>query len=105
MPNVAEQIDNRTQQIDNYLNSSQLSPLFLIGDSLKVLKGFPDNSVDCCITSPPYWGKREYESGGLGLEDTYESYTENLTSILLEVKRVLKSTGSLWLNLGDSYVN
>lgn len=91
--------------IVDYIGSPQLSPLFLAGDSLTVLKDFPNNSVDCCITSPPYWAKREYENGGLGLEDTYQEYVSNLAAILSEVKRVLKPTGSLWLNIGDSYVN
>lgn len=55
------------------------------------------------MTSPPYWGKREYESGGIGLELDYQDYVKNLAEVLAEVKRVLKPQGSFWLNLGDSY--
>ncbi len=55
------------------------------------------------MTSPPYWGKREYDSGGIGLEDDYRDYIKNLAAIFLELKRVLKPQGSFWLNLGDTY--
>ena len=81
-----------------------MSPLLLRGNALDVLRTFPAASIDCCVTSPPYWGKREYEGGGIGLESNYVAYIKSLTDILLEVKRVLKPTGSLWLNLGDSYL-
>jgi DNA modification methylase len=74
------------------------------GDCLDVLKSFPDESVDCCVTSPPYWGLRDYGvDGQLGAETTPELYVENLVSVFGEVKRVLKKEGTLWLNLGDSY--
>jgi site-specific DNA-methyltransferase (adenine-specific) len=63
----------------------------------------PDKSIDFCMTSPPYWGKRQYENGGIGLEDDYEDYISNLLAIFTETKRILKSTGSFWLNLGDTY--
>ncbi len=89
----------------DYLISSDKTPLFLQGDSLEVLKQFPDNSIDCCITSPPYWGKREYENGGIGLEETYQEYMKNLLAIISQLKRVLKPTGAFWLNIGDSYHN
>ena len=63
-----------------------------------------NNSIDCCITSPPYWGLRDYGVvGQLGLEKTPEEYVLNLIKVLTEVKRVLKPSGTLWLNLGDSY--
>ncbi len=80
-------------------------PLFLCGDALRVLQTLPSASVDCCLTSPPYWGHREYESAGIGLEVDYTDYVQALVQILLEVKRVLKPTGSLWLNLGDTYLD
>jgi DNA modification methylase len=68
------------------------------------MKSFPDESIDCCVTSPPYWGLRDYGvEGQLGLENTPEEYTEKLVSVFREVKRVLKREGTLWLNLGDSY--
>ncbi len=74
------------------------------GDVLKVLKTFPDESVHCCVTSPPYWGLRDYGvEGQLGLESTPEEYVTKMVEVFREVKRVLKKEGTLWLNLGDSY--
>ncbi len=74
------------------------------GDSLEVLKTFPDESIDCVITSPPYWGLRDYGvEGQLGLEKTPEEYVAKMVEVFQECKRVLKKEGTLWLNLGDSY--
>jgi DNA modification methylase len=74
------------------------------GDALAVLKTLPNENVDCCITSPPYFGLRDYGvAGQIGLEETPEEYTEKLVEIFREVKRVLKKEGTMWLNLGDSY--
>jgi DNA modification methylase len=62
--------------------------------------------VDCRMTSPPYWGLRDYgHEGQMGLEETPEAYTENMIAVFREVRRVLKTTGTLWLNLGDSYTS
>lgn len=88
-----------------YSTSEDFEPKFLVGDSLKVLKTLPDNSIDCVVTSPPYWGQRQYENGGIGLENEHLEYIENLLAIIEEVKRVLKPTGSFWLNIGDKYKN
>src|SRR5690349_24795832 len=66
----------------------------------------PDESVQCCVTSPPYWGLRDYGiEGQLGLEATPEEYVEKLVAIFAEVRRVLRSDGVVWLNIGDSYVD
>ena len=74
------------------------------GDSLEVLKTFEDNSIDCCVTSPPYYALRDYGvDGQIGLEETPEKYIERLTEVFMEVHRVLKPNGTLWLNIGDSY--
>lgn len=74
------------------------------GDSLEVLKTFPDKSINCCVTSPPYWGLRDYGVvGQLGLEPTPEEYVNRMVEIFREAKRVLRDDGTLWLNLGDSY--
>ena len=63
-----------------------------------------DESVDCCVTSPPFWGLRDYGvDGQLGLEKTLQEYVDNMVSVFREVRRVLRSEGTLWLNLGDSY--
>lgn len=75
-----------------------------LGDSLEVLKTFEDNSIDCCVTSPPYYALRSYGvDGQIGLEETPEKYIERLTEVFMEVHRVLKPDGTLWLNIGDSY--
>ena len=74
------------------------------GDSLQVLKQMPDESVNCCVTSPPYWGLRDYGvEGQMGLEKTPEEYVSKLVSIFREVYRVLRNDGTLFLNLGDSH--
>jgi DNA modification methylase len=88
-----------------YTGDKSLSPLFLEGDAFEVLRDIPAESIDCVMTSPPYWGKREYENGGIGLEHDYRDFVKHLAAISLEVKRVLKSEGSFWLNIGDSYEN
>ena len=76
----------------------------LQGNCLEVLKDLPEQSVNTCITSPPYWGLRNYqEEEQLGLEDTPEEFVESLVKVFREVKRVLRDDGTVWLNLGDSY--
>ena len=78
----------------------------ICGDSLKILKTFKSESVDCVITSPPYWGLRDYGVvGQLGLEKTPEEYVTKMVEVFAEVKRVLKKEGTCWLNLGDSYAS
>ncbi len=86
-----------------YLHSGERKPLFLLGDSQQVLRSFPAGCIDCCMTSPPYWGQRAYSGGGIGLEEAYGQYVERLLDVIGEVKRVLKLTGSFWLNVGDAY--
>lgn len=76
----------------------------ITGDCRKVLKTLPDKGVHCCVTSPPYWGLRDYGvKEQLGLEKTPEEYVVNLVGVFAEVRRVLRDDGTLWLNLGDSY--
>ena len=76
----------------------------ITGDALEVLRGLPSGICDMCVTSPPYYGLRNYGvEGQLGLEDTPEEYIGRLTEIFREVRRVLREDGTLWLNLGDSY--
>ena len=73
-------------------------------DCLKGLKQLHDNSINCCVTSPPYWGLRDYGvEGQLGLESTPEEYASKMVEVFREIKRVLRKDGTLWLNLGDSY--
>jgi DNA modification methylase len=76
------------------------------GDCITVLKTLPDNSIDCCVTSPPYFNLRNYGvDGQIGLEETPKAYVAKMVEVFLEVKRVLKPEGTLWLNLGDSYAS
>lgn len=76
----------------------------LVGDALDQLRALPDQSVHCCVTSPPYYGLRDYGiAGQLGLEQTPEEYVANLVDVFREVRRVLRDDGTLWLNIGDSY--
>jgi site-specific DNA-methyltransferase (adenine-specific) len=75
-------------------------------DAFTALQALPDESVDCLVTSPPYYGQRDYRSQDqVGQEETPEHYIETLGVVFEEAKRVLKATGSLWLNLGDKYVD
>lgn len=77
-----------------------------VGDCLDVLRSLPDESIHMCVTSPPYWGLRDYKMPGqLGLEPTPEEYTQHIVDVFGEVRRVLRDDGTLWLNLGDSYYN
>lgn len=76
----------------------------LEGDCRHVLKGLPDETVQTCVTSPPYFGLRDYGHGEqIGLEKTPDEFVKNIVEIMREVRRVLKKDGTLWLNLGDSY--
>jgi len=78
----------------------------LIGDCREVLKTLPDASVNCCVTSPPYWGLRDYgHAGQIGMEKTPGEFVENMVEVFREVRRVLTDDGTLWLNLGDSYAS
>lgn len=81
-----------------------MSYKLLQGDALEVLKTLGDKSVQTCITSPPYYGLRDYGvDGQIGMEETPEEYIERLVNVFKEVKRVLKDDGTLWVNIGDSY--
>jgi site-specific DNA-methyltransferase (adenine-specific) len=90
-------------RFSEYIRGPSIRPLFLCGDSLGILKQMPEACVDFAMTSPPYWGHRTYCNGGIGQESTSQEYIGNLAAICAEVKRVLKETGSFWLNLGDTY--
>ncbi|MBZ5704546.1 MAG: site-specific DNA-methyltransferase [Acidobacteriia bacterium] len=90
-------------RISEYLSSDSVVPLFSCGNAADVLGSFPDESVHFCMTSPPYWGQRQYKAQGVGLETSYEQYISNLLRLFREVRRVLKHSGSFWLNIGDAY--
>lgn len=76
----------------------------MIGDAKQRLQEIEAGTVDCCVTSPPYFGLRNYGTPGeIGAEQTPEEYIDNLVTIFREVKRVLRNDGSFWCNVGDSY--
>ena len=77
----------------------------LQGDVIEKLKEIETGTVQCVVTSPPYWGLRNYQvDGQLGLESTPEEYVEKMVDVFRQIKRVLKHDGTVWLNLGDSYI-
>lgn len=76
------------------------------GDALSVLRKFRAESIDCVVTSPPYWALRDYNvNGQIGLETSIEEYLEKLLAVFGEIKRVLKPEGTVWVNFGDTYAN
>jgi site-specific DNA-methyltransferase (cytosine-N4-specific) len=76
----------------------------LTGDSFTILPTLPSESVQCCVTSPPYWGLRDYEHPAqIGAESSPEIYVENLVALFREIHRVLRNDGTVWLNVGDGY--
>jgi site-specific DNA-methyltransferase (adenine-specific) len=96
--------ENFRQAFVAHQSNATRAPLLLNGDAVAVLRDLPDGCVDFAMTSPPDWGKREYENGGIGLEDDYRDFVKDLAAIFAELKRVLKPEGSFWLNLGDTYI-
>jgi len=78
--------------------------IIIEGDCIKGMATLPDGCVHTCVTSPPYWGLRDYgHDDQIGAEKTPEAYVENIINVFREVKRVLRDDGTVWLNLGDSY--
>jgi len=106
LPVKSENIHSQTvsERFEEYITADDLRPLFFLGDALELLRQLPSRSVDCAITSPPYWRKRQYAEKGIGLEADYKDYITVLCAIFFELKRVLKDTGSFWLSIGDSYI-
>jgi len=80
--------------------------LIYVGDAETVLRTLPDESVQVCITSPPYWGLRDYGVGDqIGAEPSLDAYLDRLIAVFTEVRRVLRPEGTLWLNVGDGYTS
>jgi DNA modification methylase len=86
-----------------HLAGRDAAPLLVQGEALATLRLLPDACVDCCLTSPPYYGHRRYAGGGLGAEPRWQDYVDGLAAVAAELRRVLRPTGSFWLNLGDTY--
>ncbi len=78
----------------------------IVGNSLDRLRQLPDESVNCVVTSPPYWGLRDYNvEGQIGLEETFEAFLDRLAAVFAEVRLVLRADGTAWVNMGDSYAS
>lgn len=78
----------------------------IVGDARHELTHVPANTFQCCITSPPYWGLRDYDfENQIGSEDTVDEYIEHLVTVFREVRRTLREDGTLWLNIGDCYTS
>jgi len=87
---------------DKNINEQQFKDRIINGDALEELAKIPDGIFNMCVTSPPYWGLRDYgKDGQIGLEKSPEEYIEKLVAIFREVRRTLRDDGTLWLNLGD----
>ena len=83
-----------------------IGSMILKGDALHILRSLPNDSVQCAVTSPPYWGLRDYNiEGQIGLEPSLPQFINRLVAVFNEVKRILKSDGVLWLNIGDGYTS
>ncbi|MGC9503324.1 DNA-methyltransferase [Baaleninema sp.] len=96
----------KTNLKNNTMNERNLLNTILCGDSRQLLRSLPSESIDCIVTSPPYYGQRDYGiDEQIGNEDTPQAYVANLVTLFDECRRVLKDTGTLWLNLGDKYLN
>lgn len=91
---------HQTARLDQHHNGLEI----LTGDSLKVLPRLAPESIQCCVTSPPYWGLRDYDHPAqIGAEPSPDLYVDNLVAIFREVRRVLRKDGTVWLNVGDGY--
>lgn len=93
------------RDVKSFFEQEDAPALLLEGAAAERLRDLPADSIDCVMTSPPYWGKRRYAGGGIGLEKTPEAYIDAILEVTAELWRVLKPEGSFWLNLGDSYHN
>ena len=90
--------------MSSYCEEQAMNYTLLHGDALEVLRNIPNESIQTCVTSPPYYGLRDYGiDGQIGIEETPEKYIDRLIDIFREVKRVLHNDGILWINIGDSY--
>lgn len=99
---IREQVVHVDEVLPLKLSGSKLFE----GSALAVLQALPSESVQCIVTSPPYWGLRDYGiEGQIGLEPTLPQFLNQLTRVFSEAKRVLKRNGTLWLNIGDSYTS
>jgi site-specific DNA-methyltransferase (adenine-specific) len=96
----------KTQKVGKALPLSLAASVIFEGDALAVLQHLPSQSVQCVVTSPPYWGLRDYDiDEQIGLEPTLPQFLNRLTETFREVRRILKDDGVFWLNIGDGYTS
>lgn len=94
------------QRVEPLKTITPNGPAIFEGDALQVLNRLPHKFFQCIVTSPPYWGLRDYGiPGQIGYEETVNQYINRLVNIFSQVKRVLKDNGTLWLNIGDGYTS
>jgi len=94
------------ERMSRLVSSIEGSHEIVLGDCLQNLKEFAPKQFQTCVTSPPYWGLRDYEmEGQIGAEESLEAYIERLVLVFRQVKRLLKDDGTLWLNIGDAYTS
>ena len=99
-------LENTAIETQEHKAISLLNTNILIGNAEKVLKDIPSNSFRCCVTSPPYWGLRDYSSDSqIGAENDVNDFVNSLVRVFREVRRTLTDDGTLWLNLGDTYTS
>ena len=93
--------DTRDRELDDKASYS-----IIRGDCMKKLKDIPESFFQCCVTSPPYWGMRDYGvDGQIGKEAFVDTYISNIVNVFRHVRRVLRDDGTLWLNIGDTYTS
>lgn len=110
MPFLDEPVDlyraPTREQLHSIFDSDGTRSALLLSDARAMLSQMPGGVFQTCVTSPPYWGLRDYKiAGQIGLEDAVDSYIAALVQVFSEVRRVLKDDGTLWLNIGDSYTS
>jgi site-specific DNA-methyltransferase (cytosine-N4-specific) len=95
-----------TTKSDNRLTTDNEGIVVLLGDTRRVIQSLPDNTFQCVVTSPPYWGVRDYGvKGQIGAEANLQDYIQTLVEVFREVRRVLKHDGTFWLNIGNTYTS
>lgn len=106
-PHTLDLFDTGSSSLADHLAESSKNRCdLLVGDARQLLARMPDEHFDCIVTSPPYWGLRDYGvEGQIGAEPTVEAYIADLVSLFREARRTLSLEGSLWLNIGDSYTS
>lgn len=101
-----ERAMTKSEKTNGAITATSTVVRIVTGDCRETLRSLPAESVQCAVTSPPYWGLRDYgHSGQIGLEATPQEYVEQIVSVFREVRRVLRSDGTLWLNIGDCYAS